>query len=239
MKRALRPTSLQAMATQIDLSELPSHSSETAQGHGEQPEPEFPPPVHLEPEPFAAGFWDRDAHTATLRKRWVAHSTHIAPLTLSHTGYIVTLLRGTLFTALAILAVLSIYWGARCRPRLRPHSLTSREGALWKIEDYVYNLNGWVVDFDGGAMGQVVQAAAMNSTGPRNTISWSVIPASRFPGGPSDVARAVVDEECWVAIVINPGATARLNTAVSARDATYNSSSAATIYAAEARNENA
>jgi len=116
--------------------------------------------------------------------------------------------------------------------------LTSRKGALWNIEDYVHNLNGWVVDFDGSTMGQVVQAAAMNATGPKHTISWTVIPAARFQAGPSDVARAVVDEECWVAIVINPGATATLNSSVSRVDPTYDSTSAVTIYAVEARNEN-
>lgn len=135
--------------------------------------------------------------------------------------YIILLVRGCVVTSIAILAVLSIYWGA-----------------MWRIEDGIHNLNGWVVDFDGQAMGQAVQAAAMNVTGPKNRISWTVIPASNFPNGPSDVTRAVVDEKCWVAIVVNPKATTNLTDAVSSADASYNGSSAVTIYGIEARNEN-
>lgn len=87
-------------------------------------------------------------------------------------------------------------------------------------------------------MGQVVQAAAMNATGPQDRISWSIIPASSFNNGPLDVAQAVVNEKCWVAIVVNPGTTAKLDSAVSAADPSYNGSLAVTIYAVEARNEN-
>ena len=109
---------------------------------------------------------------------------------------------------------------------------------MWKIQDGIHNLNGWVVDFDGGAMGQVVQALATNTTGPKDSLSWSVMSASMFRNGPSDVAQAVIDENCWVAIVINPQATAKLNAAVSTADSSYDGSSAVTIYAVEARNEN-
>lgn len=88
-------------------------------------------------------------------------------------------------------------------------------------------------------MGQVVQAVAKNMTGPKDAITWSVMPGSNFHNGPADVAQAVVNERCWVAIVVNPQATAKLNAAVSTVNASYNGSLAVTIYAIEARNENA
>jgi hypothetical protein len=47
-----------------------------------------------------------------------------------------------------------------------------------------------------------------------------------------------VNERAWVAVAISQGASARLQTAIAARDSTYNGSSAVTAYAAEARNEN-
>ncbi|KAF8468647.1 hypothetical protein JB92DRAFT_2823515 [Gautieria morchelliformis] len=164
-----------------------------------------PQPAADSQQPFSASFWSRDGHTASVRKK-----------------YLTTLARGTLLTAIAILAILSIYWGA-----------------LWKVGDGIHNLNGWIVDFDGGAIGHVVRSVAVDMTGPKDAISWSVIPSSGFVSGPSDVVQAVLDEKCWVAIVVNPQATAKLNAAVSTVDATYNSSSAVTVYTVEARNENA
>ncbi|KAF8585956.1 hypothetical protein K439DRAFT_1409463 [Ramaria rubella] len=167
--------------------------------------PSSPPTMNpTDNEPFTASFWSKDARTSCMRK-----------------AYITTLARGTLLTAVAILAVLSIYWGA-----------------LWKIQDGVHNLNGVIVDFDGGPMGQVIQDVAKNITGPKTSVTWSSAPPSSFPNGPTDVAQAVIDEVYWIAIVINPAATAKLAAAVSTADPSYNSSEAVSIYAVEARNEN-
>lgn len=87
-------------------------------------------------------------------------------------------------------------------------------------------------------MAQVIQTVAMNMTGPKTTMAWTVVSNSIFADGPSAVAQAVVDEKCWAAVVINPGVTTRLASAISAADPSYNGASAVTIYAAEARNEN-
>jgi len=86
-------------------------------------------------------------------------------------------------------------------------------------------------------------------------ISWHIRPPSQFPNGPSDVALAVVEESCWVAVVgkfleglrviflltamlVNPEATKKLNASLSTA-AGYNASQAVTAFGAEARNENA
>lgn len=87
-----------------------------------------------------------------------------------------------------------------------------------------------------------------------------MIPASRFPGGESELANAVREQKIWVAIAgmlnvqllfqpgldhtiapipVSPNATSRLTASYANPDRTYNGSQVATAYAVEARNENA
>jgi hypothetical protein len=99
-------------------------------------------------------------------------------------------------------------------------------------------VNGWIVDFDGGSMGQVVRQAFLNATGPKTSLDWAVVESSNFPNGQVDMEHQIVNERAWAAVVIAEGATQRLQNAIAGRDSTYNGSSAVTAYAAEARNEN-
>ena len=120
----------------------------------------------------------------------------------------------------------------------------------------LHNLDGWVVDFDGGLIGSTVVSAYMNATGAKEQISWHVIPASEFPGGEADVSKAVLNEKCWIAVsskalflytpcqcthlsLVNPGASDRLNAAISSANNSYDNSAAVTLWGNEARNENA
>lgn len=139
----------------------------------------------------------------------------------SRNTYLKVLVLQVILIILTTWGVLAIYWGA-----------------LWRPNHGIHNLNGWIVDFDGGAMGQVVREALLNVTGPKTGLDWRVIDPSMFPGGQDDLPGRIVDERAWVAVAIAPGASARLQAAIAARDSTYNSSSAVTAYAAEARNEN-
>ena len=52
-------------------------------------------------------------------------------------------------------------------------------------------------DFDNALVGQAVTHAMAGAQG---RISWTVVPATNFPNGVSDLANAVLEEECWVAI---------------------------------------
>lgn len=55
-------------------------------------------------------------------------------------------------------------------------------------------------DFDGGLIGQgVVQA--LNAQPGASKITWSVLPASQFPGGAHEVGAAVLEEHTWVAVI--------------------------------------
>ena len=56
-------------------------------------------------------------------------------------------------------------------------------------------------DFDGGSIGSIVTQAYLNATGPQEQLSYYTVPASSFPNGESDVVNAVLNEECWLAVV--------------------------------------
>jgi hypothetical protein len=140
----------------------------------------------------------------------------------SRATYFKTILLNLILIVITIWAVLPIYWGA-----------------LWRPTNGVHNLNGWIVDFDGGPMGRVVTQAFLNATGPKTNIDWRVVDPLTFPAGQGELPGQIVDERAWVAVAIAQGASERLQRAIAARDAAYNGTAAVTVYAAEARNENA
>ncbi|KAJ7319411.1 hypothetical protein DFH08DRAFT_713771 [Mycena albidolilacea] len=133
--------------------------------------------------------------------------------------YLKTVFGGVGALVVVIFAVFSIYWGS-----------------VWSTPHH--SLPGWIVDFDGGAVGQSVSNALISINAGTSGIAWQVVPASQFPGGISQLQNAIVQEKTWYAVTINSGATTSLSAAVSAVDASYNSSLAITFMGSEARNEN-
>ncbi|EIN11825.1 hypothetical protein PUNSTDRAFT_99099 [Punctularia strigosozonata HHB-11173 SS5] len=129
---------------------------------------------------------------------------------------------GTFTLILLVFCVMSIYWGA-----------------LWKIRNGVHNLNGWIIDFDGGDVGKAVTEGFLSATGEKTQISWHTVPADHFPGGLTDVAARVFDERAWTAVAIPANTTVRLQAAQASADRMYNGSTAVMAYGVEARNENA
>lgn len=99
-------------------------------------------------------------------------------------------------------------------------------------------LPGWIVDFDGGIVGQAV-ITGLAAPNPFSLVNWSVMPASQFPGGVNEVANNVAEEKTWVAVTVNSGASSRLSAALASPNASYDGSQAISVYGAEARNENA
>lgn len=114
-------------------------------------------------------------------------------------------------------------------------------------------------DFDGSEIGSTVSQYLV-ATHDKESISWRAQPADLFPNGPADVAYAVTEEHCWVAVVsqlihlsvlcfsfmltqnfptVNPGATSMLSQAVASANSSYNGALAITVFSNEARNENA
>ncbi|KAL0954143.1 hypothetical protein HGRIS_005282 [Hohenbuehelia grisea] len=135
-------------------------------------------------------------------------------------AYFEVIIGGLVLLTITIFGTLSIYWGA-----------------LWKTDQHISNLKGWIVDFDGGIIGETVVETFTGLRGEPMKITWEVHPASSFPDGPSDVANAVINEKCWVALAVSAGATARLNAAAGAMNSSYDGTTAITALAVEARNE--
>ncbi|KAJ7651278.1 hypothetical protein FB45DRAFT_974640 [Roridomyces roridus] len=105
-----------------------------------------------------------------------------------------------------IFAVFSIYWGSGRSVWSSPH----------------HTLPGWIIDFDGGAVGQAVSQALSDIDPGRNGISWA---------GIAQLEDAVLQEKTWYAVAMP------LTMAVSAVDGSYNSSKAVTFIGSKARNE--
>ncbi|KAK0472580.1 hypothetical protein IW261DRAFT_1596748 [Armillaria novae-zelandiae] len=137
----------------------------------------------------------------------------------SRAAYLKILAGGCFAMVIVMFCVFSIYWGA-----------------LWKIP--AHNLGGWVVDFDGEAVGRaVVQGLLAPSSASK--VTFEQVGEGEFPGGWEEVASRVVEQKTWVAVVIHSNATSVLNAAVSSVNSSYDGSEAITFYGAEARNENA
>ncbi|KAH7888592.1 hypothetical protein F5I97DRAFT_722046 [Phlebopus sp. FC_14] len=119
-----------------------------------------------------------------------------------------------------IWAFLSIYWAA-----------------LGRSSTNIHNLTGYVVDFDGGEIGRAVTQAFTSIHSPEQ-MSWLAIDPGQFPNGPSDVEAALLDDRCWAAVTINPGATNNLTAAINEHNGSYNTSVALTAYITTARSEN-
>ncbi|KAJ7716402.1 hypothetical protein DFH07DRAFT_355083 [Mycena maculata] len=139
-------------------------------------------------------------------------------LSAARAVYLKTMVIGVTGLAFIIFGVCAIFWGSI---RSTPH----------------YTIPGWIVDFDGGFVGQQVSETFAGINPGSNGIVWTVAPASQFPEGISQLEHAIVEEQTWVAVAINAGASSNLTAALSSVDASYNSSSVITFIGSEARSE--
>ncbi|KAF8606252.1 hypothetical protein BDV93DRAFT_364182 [Ceratobasidium sp. AG-I] len=113
-------------------------------------------------------------------------------------------------------------------------------GSLAPGPNHAPSLKAWVVDFDGGPMGSFVTESVMNSTktGTKWHLNWEVRAASEF-GSLSELARQILQEKAWAAIVINPRSSSSLAIARAMGHEYYDPATAVTLYIEQARNENA
>ncbi|KAF5345082.1 hypothetical protein D9756_011160 [Leucocoprinus leucothites] len=133
--------------------------------------------------------------------------------------YLRVLCGGVFATIIVIFTVFALLWGAFFRTP-------------------VNSLPGWVIDFDGGMVGKAV-VSGLTTTNPSSKVSWTVLSADQFPNGVSQVASDVSEHKAWITVTVNPGASDRLLSALASPDADYDGSEAVSIFASEARNENA
>lgn len=75
-------------------------------------------------------------------------------------------------------------------------------GSLWKAPALTHQLRAWVIDREGGALGQAVSQAIMATTtsGSKAILGWQQIDATQFTND-EDIINAVVDERTWIAVV--------------------------------------
>ncbi|EGG09503.1 uncharacterized protein MELLADRAFT_104233 [Melampsora larici-populina 98AG31] len=136
-------------------------------------------------------------------------------------AFVKMIVMGVAVTSIAIFAFLSIYWGS-----------------IWKLPQYANKLEGIVVDFDQDVIGQAVITAFKQNTGQSTQLTWTIVDASKY-NTPEGVIDAILAQEYWAAIVVNRGASANLQQAVTRQDANYNGSLAVNVYGCGARDDNA
>ncbi|CAE6527088.1 unnamed protein product [Rhizoctonia solani] len=110
-------------------------------------------------------------------------------------------------------------------------------GSLARTNTHAPSLKMWVMDRDGGEIGQTVVQGLLVTTQSetKQHLGWLQVPGDHV----DNVGDAIVDEQAWGAVVINPGASARLAAARATGNSSYSPMSAITFYYAQARNEQA
>ncbi|KAG0147130.1 hypothetical protein CROQUDRAFT_43281 [Cronartium quercuum f. sp. fusiforme G11] len=151
-----------------------------------------------------------------------SHTLFDPAISRERSAFIKMIIQGVSLTGVLVLSILSIYWGS-----------------LWKMPEHVSNLKGIVVDFDQGVIGQAVMSAFMAKTSGGRQLNWVSVDPSRYAAGPQAVAQTIIAQDYWVAVVINPGASIKLQNAVIQGDSTYLGAGAVTVYGVQARNDNA
>ncbi|KAF8602436.1 hypothetical protein BDV93DRAFT_607477 [Ceratobasidium sp. AG-I] len=149
-----------------------------------------------------------------------AHSVFDPKIAHLRKIYIKIMLMTLALTIIIIWICLPVYWGSLARSSTHSPSLKT-----------------WVVDRDGGEIVQaVVQGLiATTQTSSKQHLGWLQV-ASDYV---EDVDAAIVDEKAWGAVVINPGASAKLAAARASGDSSYDPALAITFFYAQARNEQA
>ncbi|KAI0759545.1 hypothetical protein BD413DRAFT_273447 [Trametes elegans] len=143
-------------------------------------------------------------------------SPTFAPLRRS---YFTIVGRATLLITVLMWACLPIYWGAL----VNSASLTG-------------NLEAWFIDRDGGRVGQGMTLAVQkySPTGPR--LNWKFMKPIDV-GDDDDVIRMVLEEQVWVAVVVQANASTHLSAARVNGDQTYDPTTAIKVYYSQARQE--
>ncbi|KDQ16744.1 hypothetical protein BOTBODRAFT_144484 [Botryobasidium botryosum FD-172 SS1] len=116
-------------------------------------------------------------------------------------------------------------------------------GSLWHNPTFTPNLRAFLIDRDGSDLGSTMVSAFMENISGANGVGkhhlgWRVINASTYATN-EEVAKAIVEEKAWLAVVVGEGATAKLISARQNGDASYDPQAAVTVYYNQARNEQA
>ncbi|KAI0653466.1 hypothetical protein C8Q70DRAFT_1035581 [Cubamyces menziesii] len=133
--------------------------------------------------------------------------------------YFIIIARATLLIIALMWACLPVYWGA-----------------LVDSAKLTGNLEALFIDRDGLRVGQGLTQAVQKYSAPGPQLDWTFIKAVNASSDDA-VIRMVLQEQIWVAVVIQPNATIRLAQARMNGDQSYDPASAIKVYYSQARNE--
>ncbi|KAI0820843.1 hypothetical protein BC628DRAFT_1422520 [Trametes gibbosa] len=133
--------------------------------------------------------------------------------------YLIILSRATLLIMALMWICLPIYWGA-----------------LANSAKLTGNLEAWFIDRDGGRVGRGLAQAAQQYTAPGPQLTWQFMDGGDV-GNDEAIINLVLQEQLWVAIVVQPNASTALSAARTNGDKTYDPRSAIKVYYSQARNE--
>ncbi|KKY38676.1 putative mnng and nitrosoguanidine resistance protein [Diaporthe ampelina] len=136
--------------------------------------------------------------------------------------------RTVLILLVAILAILSLYWGV-----------------LFRVEANLRSIIVHVVDFDANvapydSVEPVVGPAVVKMTqqlfeSPTPCLGFTTVPASEYGNDPLQVREAVYKWDAWAAVIINPNATFLLRQAIETGNSTYDPTGAVQVVIQTAR----
>lgn len=170
ISNANRPSSTASSASGRSTLNNDYHSTDSL------PEPQ-PQPTKVEPKPQAV----RPQHAS---EPGPFHHDFFDPaISKERTAFLRAILTGMAITAVAVLGILSIYWGS-----------------VWKSSAYTQGLHGIVVDFDEGPLGQAVITAFTGLKGQARQITWTIVDPSHYSDAQA-VANDIVTQKHWVAVV--------------------------------------
>ncbi|KAI0368207.1 hypothetical protein BV20DRAFT_948570 [Pilatotrama ljubarskyi] len=133
--------------------------------------------------------------------------------------YFIIIGRATLLIIALMWTCLPVYWGA-----------------LANSAELTGNLEAWFIDRDGSRVGRGLTQAVQKYSAPGPQLNWKFFSGVNA-GDDSDIIDMVLNDQAWVAVVVQPNATTRLATARVNGDETYDPSTAVKVYYAQARNE--
>lgn len=134
-----------------------------------------------------------------------------------HFAMIVKSLLTLLYMAILIMAILSVFWGS-----------------TYKRTERTRNLNVWVIDYDGGQVGQSLVSITETLAQDSSQLGFQTVTPEQYGLPIESVFNSANEQVAWGILAIPPNATANLIDAV-ANNGVYNSSNAATFYAPQGR----
>ncbi|TFK80958.1 hypothetical protein K466DRAFT_532405, partial [Polyporus arcularius HHB13444] len=133
--------------------------------------------------------------------------------------YFIIIVRATALIVALMWICLPVYWGA-----------------LSDSAKLTGNLEAWFIDRDGARVGQSLVAAVRKYSPPGPQLAWKFMDPDDV-GDDDDVQRMVLEEQVWVAVVVQPNATTHLSHARVNGDQTYDPTTAIKVFYSQARQE--